>query len=213
MRLIGINGFKGSGKDTTFRIIQDMYKDGTVHRVAFADSLKVAAAAAIGYDGTNEERILVMDDCKNNWDFRATFNDPPYEQFKKFSGRRYLQWFGQGMREVFGDSFWVDQILPSDKKAFADKYRKTRVLCVTDVRYPNEAERIKELGGEIWEVIRPGLVSDGHSSEIPLPVDLVDRTLINNGTINDLEVKVREVYVSTRGATSFTYVFSDKLLV
>jgi hypothetical protein len=53
------------------------------------------------------------------------------------------------------------------------------IAVVTDVRFPNEAERIKALGGQVWEIHRGDESCDTHSSETPLPADLIDRTIYN----------------------------------
>jgi hypothetical protein len=49
---------------------------------------------------------------------------------------------------------------------------------------------VLRLGGETWEIVRPGLESDGHSSENPLPRELVTRVIVNDGTVDDLREKV-----------------------
>jgi hypothetical protein len=64
-------------------------------------------------------------------------------------------------------------------------------VAITDLRYPNEAQRVLDLGGEVWEVVRPGLVSDGHASEQTLPRDLVTLTIENDSDVADLQLKVR----------------------
>ena len=74
-----------------------------------------------------------------------------------------------------------------------DKYPDVDVLCVTDVRYPNEADRVHQLGGEVWQIVRPGLESDGHSSEIPLPAEKVDLSIFNGFEIETLYSTVEEV--------------------
>lgn len=58
---------------------------------------------------------------------------------------------------------------------------------ITDVRFDNEAERIKELGGEVWKVIRDGAGAGNHASEQELPGELIDLIIDNNGSLGDLE--------------------------
>jgi hypothetical protein len=199
VRLIGINGFKTSGKDTTFRIVEDLLEDQIVERRAFADKLKIMAAKALGYEGSsNADLIALMDEFKENgW---ISVGAGVYAD-KRITGREYLQLFGAHARDVFGDTFWIDQVLPDPAVLegwdppivhVERAYPKVDVLCVTDVRYPNEAERVKRLGGEVWRIERPGLESDGHSSETPLPAPLSDITIRNDGDLDDLRDKVRE---------------------
>jgi hypothetical protein len=193
MRLIGINGFMHSGKDTTYEFIKDALVPEAVERRAFADKLKEMAAMAIGIE--EGDLIEKMNDCKENWTFdvegalvRIPGGGKGRQVITAFTGRQYLQWLGGNARKVFGDTFWIDQVLPMSDTSWPEK----GTLVVTDVRYPNEAERIKLIGGEVWEIIRPGLTSDGHSSEIPLEPHLVDKTIVNDGSLDDLEKKVKE---------------------
>jgi hypothetical protein len=211
MQLIGINGFMGSGKDTTYGFIAKHHRGAL--RVAFADKLKSIAALAIGFDPEIDTQGLVdlMNECKESWDFEVTkrLATMPGEQacmeVTHFTGRQYLQWLGANARVVFGDTFWIDQVLPQPYEVWKDhrksidndrvlreRYPDTDLVVVTDVRYPNEAERVQQLGGRVWEVVRPGLTSDGHSSEIPLPRELVDTVIQNDGSLAELSATVKE---------------------
>lgn len=196
-QLIGINGFKTSGKDTTYKIISEFRPN--VARAAFADKLKVLAALTLGYYGTEEELIAAMDDFKESSRVEV-WEGGSY--VAEVTGRQYLQNLGGEARNVFGDTFWIDQVLPNpaqydleDKSDRYDellqlRYPDAETICVTDVRYPNEAQRVRHLGGIVLEIVRPGLASDGHSSEKPLPRDLVDYTIVNDGALADLTLSV-----------------------
>lgn len=191
MALIGLNGFKTAGKDTVYEYICDYYQTSdipiTIQRVGFADKLKVVAYDAIfkhkisplenhtGKQYPAEEKIAVLNEAK----------ELPVSEF--LNVRELLQNLGQAGREHFGETFWIQQALSEDVLKRAD------LTVVTDVRYENEAEHIKNLGGVIWEVRRPGLESDGHASEQPLPKDLVDVVIDNSGTLNDLKKQVYDL--------------------
>jgi hypothetical protein len=68
------------------------------------------------------------------------------------------------------------------------------VVC-DDVRYPNEADLIRELGGELWLITRPGTrrgtshPSEGSLDDFPY----FDRRLVNSGTLINLYQSVRDV--------------------
>ena len=191
MRLIGISGLKTSGKDTTYKAVASALPNQNVQRVAFADKLKELSALALGFTGTPEQLIAYMDEAKETWEVGIKQINSLSVPFHRLTGRAYLQNIGQAARKVFTDGFWVDQILP---RLSADPHRHNLqtmypgvdVLCVTDVRYPNEADRVHELGGEVWQIIRPGTESDGHSSEIPLDSDKVDLSIFNGYSIETL---------------------------
>jgi hypothetical protein len=218
MRLIGLNGLKKSGKDTICEIIKRDYTrpgpEGRVERRAFADKLKIMAALALGFDREEGALIALMDSMKDRSTISVLYGDPetqvPFDRdeaiLHDLTGREYLQNFGNHARRVFGDSFWVDQVLPDGSAAFQHVWetvgrntegaRNTGVLpaigVITDVRYPNEAFKVLQNGGEVWEVVRPGLVSDGHITEQPLDRALVTQTITNDGTLEDLARTVRE---------------------
>ena len=64
-------------------------------------------------------------------------------------------------------------------------------VVIDDVRFPNEAAMIRDLGGELWRIDRPGVSYDGsHESEGGLEDITPDRMIINDGTITQLKEKV-----------------------
>lgn len=218
MRLIGINGFKTSGKDTAYEQIKTYVQNGKddpsyrVERRAFADKIKIMGAMTLGFDRPEEDLIRLMNSLKEGSTLTILYDDPesaPSTPFRdnavlhSLTGRQYLQWFGQHARTIFGDDFWVKQVLPEDRVEYEKVWRTVgrtgaiaclpAIACVTDVRYPNEAQRVLELGGTVLEIVRPELQSDGHESEKPLPRNLVTRTVINDGTLDDLYDNLREV--------------------
>lgn len=205
MRLIGINGFKEAGKDTTFLCIESLAHERSqvATRRGFADKLKIMAALAIGFEGNDQFLIETMNCLKEDGGYLKTgmiensrISGLPIIAEKQITGRKYLQLFGGKARAVFGDTFWIDLVLPNPRSPgtwvmeeqgqLHERFEFADYGCVTDVRYPNEAERILALGGEVWEVINPNCVSDGDASEQPLPRDLVTLQIPNHGTIEDL---------------------------
>lgn len=60
-------------------------------------------------------------------------------------------------------------------------------MVVTDVRFPNEVRLIRERGGQIVRVERPGLPqTDLHISETALDALVADYPVLNDGTVSDL---------------------------
>lgn len=123
----------------------------------------------------------------------------------RITGRQALQRYGtEGHRDVFDDNFWVDALLPTDAvydenenetgprwpwnfvgfsvSSFLQDSQPPDVAFVTDCRFPNEAQRIRELDGKVWALMPvgwPEREQDGHASETPLPDDLVSRYIRN----------------------------------
>lgn len=209
MKLIGINGFKTSGKDTAYVFIEDYANEqGLVAvRRAFADKLKVAAMKSLGYEGDDRALIALADALKDDGGFvnsgyrvlASTTEQNSGHDSRKITGRQFLQLFGQKHRDVFGDNFWIDQVLPDPyalqyaqgwgegiEHDVAERFDLADYGCITDVRYANEAERILDLDGVVLEIKRPGVESDGHSSERPLPPETITATVVNDGSLKDL---------------------------
>lgn len=211
MKIIGINGFKRSGKGETALAVEYLLRDQNVKSVGFADKLKILGAKTLGFTYISDgECITLMDEAKEHWTLGMHFGTS-YEPFHHITGRQYLQNLGNEARSVFGEDFWIDQVLLNpaniDERDWsqnddvteyvAEQYPGVDVLCITDLRYENEARRIKDCGGVVWEVLRPGAESDGHASETQLPNELVDWQIFNDGDLSHLESLVGEALEET----------------
>lgn len=173
--IIGFAGEKQSGKNTGADFISAKYeKKLRIVELSFAKKLKESAAACFGI--RKDDAIDWSDWLKEHGTIEIADWYAPDGSIK-VSGREFLQNYGtEAHRKIFGDDFWVNQVLPENFREI-----KPQITLITDCRFPNEAERIKDLGGKIIEICRPNQNSkDNHASEKPLPEDLIDLTLINN---------------------------------
>lgn len=177
--VIGLTGKKQAGKNAVAKMLA-VYSPLPVVEVSFAAKLKQSAAAILGCTVEDLER----------WK-----NDPEAwvevtvggEQRCVQTMREYLQRTGtEGHREVFGQDFWLDAALPAVTHGDGNidtGWYDDALYVVTDVRFPNEAQRVKDVGGIVVRVIGPPDVEaagDGHPSETPLPDELVDVVLTND---------------------------------
>lgn len=187
--IVGLTGLKGSGKDTVGAYL---VKDHQFERLAFADPLKksVAALLDIPYSQidrmkNNPHAVLTLAVKQSVYVSGAPTANMVSEQ-KNITMRQFLQRYGtEAHRELFGTDFWIDLTLP------VQGYYPGRAIVVTDVRFDNEAARVRQLGGVVWAVERDGLPSgDTHASEIiDFPIDYVVK---NNGTFDELFAGVEE---------------------
>jgi len=94
--------------------------------------------------------------------------------------RRLLQVYGTDvMRRQFGENVWVD--LAYSGKDPADHW------VVTDCRFKNEADGIRDHGGFVVRINRPGVEPPNlHPSEVDLLDYDFDYTIDNDGTLDDL---------------------------
>lgn len=82
---------------------------------------------------------------------------------------------GQAARDHIGEDVW----LTATMKNLPEK------LVIADVRQPNEYRKIKELGGQIWHIRRPGTTRRGMDGL--LDGYRFDATIDNIGTLSDLK--------------------------
>ena len=170
MKLIGITGKARSGKDTVARML---FAQHAFTRIAFADPLKLAAQQMFGLSK------------------EQTWGDHKKEEVIPYWGmspRQMFQLLGnEAVKPVFGADIWI--------KRWSMSYatlKDTDDIIVPDVRFDHEASHIRSLGGVIVEVQRGiGLVGStgDHVSERGLST-LPEYTIDNNGTLEDLRVKV-----------------------
>ena len=163
-------------------------KEHGFERKAFADPLKRSVAAL--FDIPFSE----IDKLKND---PATsvrlYNNDGKIAFMDF--RELLQRYGtEAHRDVFGNCFWVDMALP------VQGFYPGRAIVVTDVRFREEAERIKYLGGRVVIINRKdaALVSkDPHRSELIDFPELIDHKIYNDGTHEELYAQVEDILAKT----------------
>lgn len=167
--VIGICGNAGTGKDSALNALfnSDLFKDvranGRVRRFAFADPLR-EIGKAVGF--TMEQ----MTD--------RTLKETT-DEFWGISPRKFLQMAGTEMfRNVWRDDVWVQIGKRKILDFYHDKVGDPKIQFITDVRFPNEAQMIHDVGGIIVRVTRDGFTKTGanlHESErliAELPADI-----------------------------------------
>ena len=200
--LIGLHGKRGSGKDTAFSFIQQWAKGRGVRAGGrgFADTLKWSFARLFTPDCSMSEGISWCNSIKETGSLIVGQElhlpgDQVNRLTQEISGRVALQRYGTEMhRDVFGADFWVDQLLPMTEGFTPDAeqqwpynfvgeyfndWEPPEICCITDLRFINEAQRIKDLGGEIWKIDRPVENEDNHASEVELPEEFIDVVCLN----------------------------------
>lgn len=167
--IIGIHGKARSGKDTVGNLIRKYNPESNWHTKAFADKIKVIAAEILALDPK-----IVFDDAFKLAEIPRL----------KMTGRDFLQKLGTDVfREHISEDVWVNALL--------DEYKPGMNWVITDVRFRNEADRIKQLGGKVIKVIRDTDVMT-HISERALDTyHFWDQVIDNNGTLEELESIVK----------------------
>jgi hypothetical protein len=217
--IIGIAGKKGSGKNTLASYIKAQFEgDFIVKEWAFADSLKISAARALDFKGTNEECIEFCNQLKDHGQISVA--EKYHMADWKISGREFLQLYGtEAHREIFGTNFWVNYLLgkiysDEDGMLIQEGNNKPRFDLITDVRFPNEAEAIRMCEGKVLQIRRKETDKndDLHTSEIPLDPSLCDAIVYNDFSLDELRRSaintVKEIcrdYIATHTSQKVPY--------
>jgi hypothetical protein len=173
--ILGLGVTAQVGKDIASEYLEDSFAG--VKRVGFADKLKQIAMLLFGL---SHEQVYGSVEVKEKV-------DPRYG----ITPREILQGIGEKMREIYPD-IWIDTVIhttiPELQEQGFDKF------IISDVRYPNEAEKIQEIDGVVVKIVRDaGGVSVGanHSSETAMQ-DFTKyyKIIENNGTLDEFFVNV-----------------------
>jgi hypothetical protein len=69
-----------------------------------------------------------------------------------------------------------------------------RRFTICGTRFGNEVAAIRERGGEIWWIERPGVTAGDHLSDQILTADQCDRVIENLGTVEDLRRQIEAAW-------------------
>jgi|TARA_Y100000310_G_scaffold74556_2_gene70778 hypothetical protein len=222
--IIGLVGLKGCGKDTVADYFISHYDNWI--KGSFADSLKDTCACVFGWD-----RELLEGSTQDSRAWRETTDTWWSEKLNRpnFTPRIALQIVGTDLwRNQFNDDIWL---LSFEKKLLNIKEN----VIITDCRFPNEIDLIKQIGGiivrvkrgedpEWWntavadnaervnpmhELMMPTVYPEVHSSEHSWPGCNVDYIIYNDGTFEDLENTIKNLELDPLAAK----VFQDLILI
>lgn len=127
------------------------------------------------------------------------------EQFVPMTVREFLQKLGtNGLRDGLHENVWVNALMSDyipDDVQWANGpiggYKPGTEFpnwIITDTRFPNEAEAIRKKDGILIRVQRPGVKPiNNHPSEVSLDKYNFDHVITNNGSIEELVEKVKDI--------------------
>lgn len=168
MHVILISGKAQHGKDTSAEIMRRSMEDAGYRVVVthYADLLKYICKTFFGWDGRKDEY-----------------------------GRQLLQYVGTDVIRSRAPSYWVD-FLSGFFSIFSDEWD---YVIIPDTRFPNEVSKMRESGFDTVHirVKRENFVSplteeqQHHPSEVALDAVEPDFWLINDGSIEELERRIK----------------------
>jgi post-segregation antitoxin (ccd killing protein) len=170
--LIGLCGPAGCGKDTVADLL---VKHGAFHKYALASPIKQGLEAMFGL-------------TPDVWDDR---------EMKE----TVLPWLGKSPRQLAQTlgTEWGRQHVHTDLWMMLGMRRWDLVrqavsprLVISDVRFDNEAQAIKQAGGTVWLVEREGIASvAAHVSEKGVSPALIEGRVKNSGSLDQLDANIQ----------------------
>ena len=155
MLIIGLHGKAGSGKDTTALLLQSFLPEGSTRTRAFATPLKEAAKAKFGLTDWHVNTQEGKREC-------VPYHGKTVRQLLELEGT-------EATRDVYGSNFLICRMAQEIDTAFKENIK---IFIITDVRFENEAEFIRDNGGLIFQIdreLKQELATVSHASAQPLP--------------------------------------------
>ena len=187
--IIALSGFARSGKDEAAKVLVEDY--GFI-QVAFADKLREMLYALnpiveIEWYPTTTPRPAFR------WHVQDVIDEHGWGGYKetRFGDeiRRLLQRLGtEAGRQTLWDSIWIDAALtglPEDAK-----------VVVSDARFFNEFDAVRDRGGRVWRIERDGVgPANDHASEMEaIDYPHFSVTLRNDATLEAWRERVASQY-------------------
>ena len=172
MVLIGLTGYAGSGKDTVRAMLE---REGFVG-LAFAEPIRSMLRELLTSCGIDDEYI-------DERALKETIIPELGVSYRHMAQSLGTEW-GRNLRR----DFWMR--LAGAYMADQQDAGETHFV-VSDVRFDNEANWIRNKGGQVWRIHRDGLASvRPHVSESGVDGIKPSRTIHNNGTPEQLHEAV-----------------------
>lgn len=181
--LIGITGYKRSGKDTA----GEYFIERGYIKYAFAGPLKKACQEIFMFtdeqtEGNDKEKL------DNRWNISAR---KVFQRFGTEIFRENLADFYPEMENI-KENFWTYRFKIWYENQL--KINKDVKIVVTDVRFDNESNIIKELGGIIIKVERKNKKNlDQHKSETSIEKIKCDYLVKNDSNIENYYKKLSKI--------------------
>ena len=133
---------------------------------AFADKLKECASTILGVP-----RFMF-----ESGKFKESFTSLPLsnKEGEPMTNREFLQYFGTEVGRSIDKDLWIKALM------YSYGHNNKNHWIIPDVRFPNEADAIRNAGGVLWKVERDGSGAGNHISEKLIDDIKVDVVIENN---------------------------------
>lgn len=152
MKVLGFSAKAGGGKDTAYELVKgSLEQQGyRVTKLAFADKLKEALGIILGFD---VERLKSDYDYKQGTALDDGTPDPACEMLG-MNRRVIMQLFGtEAARQGLHQDIWIIALKLAIQNGEYDDYD---VGVLTDCRFENELQFVRDMDGCLVQIIRSG---------------------------------------------------------
>lgn len=180
LKLIGLAGSAGCGKDTVAKFLCDTQE---FRQITLADPIRHGITAMFGIPmGHMTDRAL---------------KEQPLDEICGKTPRQVMQTLGTewGRNQICLD-VWLkvaQRDINYQRNLAAANNLYLRGIVVSDIRFEGEAKWLRDQGGIIWHINRsnnPYATFTGHLSEVPINISDHEPTIINDGDIDQLHEQI-----------------------
>lgn len=191
-KLIGLTGQAGCEKDTVAQFLRDVM---AFRPISLAEPIRrgIVAMFAIPYENLVDREL----------------KEQPLKQLCGKTPRQAMQTLGTewGRNHMCLD-VWL-KVAQRDidfQRCLAEAWNMhISGVVISDISFPGEARWLKDQGGVLWRINRPdnpyATNSGRHESEIPIDESYIDKTIANDGDVDDLCNKIAELLEKMDGAS------------
>lgn len=177
-KIIAFGHRRRTGKDTSAKLLDTILRVERpgirIIKLSFASKLKQVCYDMFHWDGLKPG--IFYEDDRN-----AHLREEILPRIGKTPRQIWIE-VGNKMREIY-PSIWIDNALYGTPEA--------DVIIITDLRFKNEAHKIKSLGGRLIKMVRNSApVSDDPSDTALEDFTDWDRIIENHGNMHDLHGKI-----------------------
>lgn len=169
--IVGITGAARAGKGEAAKAL--MFSFGFLE-YSFAAPMRAFVIDVLGLKGGLEE----LDELK----------EIPHPLLGGKTPRKFLQLLGTEFgRQMIWEPIWVESCMAKAKKA--------QHAVISDCRFDNEAQAIRDAGGIIIHVRRPNvqIQEHTHASESGISHDLINHFVVNDGDLVSFHQKITTI--------------------
>jgi hypothetical protein len=193
--IILLTGPAGSGKDTLFNILYEIYNhDFHIVKLAFGDSLKIITShltklfTNINFNINDMNNLEYKEKEINNIKLYINNNQ------ETFTIRKALQFIGTDiMRKYIDDNIFVNVIINKINSLLNQNFNKKTIIILTDLRFPNEQSELYnfskkfDINIKTFLIHRDNINISNHLSENLFNKLHIDFVINNNSSIYNLK--------------------------